>query len=628
MTIADRVFRHRSAWTSAGLLLVIYLMTMSRGLTFFDSGELALVAAQYGLGHPPGQPGYTLALGLWNDLMPLSPVVNMTAFSALMAALCCFPADALMRTAQIHSHRVRFSCLLATGLMYPIWDQATRIELYSLMTFLVLSALASASELSTRGLPRPRDWLKMGLFVGLAVTVNPIHGLAAALGIGLFFIRGLVLAGVRRLAVATLSAICGSAIGLTPYLYILWVRGRTDRFVWGELSTLDGVYRYLTGQDYAHTAHSEWAKIPEHFGEWLVWSGREGFLLTLLIGLIGLAIYRPIRQNALLWIPVVAAGVAFTFSYGRYFPEVPDFSGYLVPAIWVAGVGIGGLATHISTKQSIALVLVALLSPVVFTGGRLVPDRSDNKVAIELAYSWLSSLPQNSILLAETDHLVFPAMYLQRVESVRPDVVLINMGFSASSWYWSQLFAQHPTLTKIPLSATHNMARLKRLLEHNAGRPVYAESGAIAAQLRKRPCVAQWGVNLTPGCTAQDKVDEQFNMSMQKWWSDSGPDDPIARKVLAYICNQRARTAYALGQVDRALRLLALSLLDERGQKPATPRGLNRIDIALQWERPEQLLGSRRQNGRIGHTILKHQNTRQFGAQAEVWKSAALELKD
>ena len=117
-------------------------------------------------------------------------------------------------------------------------------------------------------------------------------------------------------------------------------------------------------------------------------------------------------------------------------------------------------------------------------------------------------------------------------------------------------------------------------------------------------------------------------MSMQKWWSDSGPDDPIARKVLAYICNQRARTAYALGQVDRALKLLALSLLDEGGQKPATPRGLNRIDIALQWERPEQLLGSRRQNGRIGHTILKHQNTRQFGAQAEVWKSAALELKD
>ena len=87
----------------------------------------------------------------------------------------------------------------ATGLMYPIWDQATRIELYSLMTFLVLSALASASELSTRGLPRSRDWLKMGLLVGLAVTVNPIHGLAAALGIGLFFIRGLLLAGVRRL---------------------------------------------------------------------------------------------------------------------------------------------------------------------------------------------------------------------------------------------------------------------------------------------------------------------------------------------------------------------------------------------------------------------------------------------
>ena len=196
-----------------------------------------------------------------------------------------------------------------------------------------------------------------------------------------------------------------------------------------SLSTFEGVYRYLTGQDYAHTAHSEWAKIPEHFGEWLVWSGREGFLLTLLIGLIGLAIYRPIRQNAPLWMPVVAAGVAFTFSYGRYFPEVPDFSGYLVPAIWVAGIGIGGLATHTSTKQSLALVLIAILSPAVLTGGRLVPDRSDNKVAMELAHNWLNSLPQNSILLAETDHLVFPAMYLQRVEDVRPRCGAYQPGF-------------------------------------------------------------------------------------------------------------------------------------------------------------------------------------------------------
>ena len=359
----------------------------------------------------------------------------------------------------------------------------------------------------------------------------------------------------------------------------------------------------------------------------MIWAGREG-LITLLIGLVGVVLYQPIRRYGLLWMPVAAAGIVFTFSYGRYYPEVPDFSGYLVPAIWIVGIGISGLAARASTKQSLALVLAAILSPAVLTGGRWVPDRSNNNIAIDLADSWLRSLPKNAILLAETDHLVFPAMYLQKAENVRPDVVLVNLGFSASRWYWKQIFAQHTSLNRISLNASNNTARINKLLQHNTDRPVHAESGAIAAKLRRRPCVAMWGVNLSPGCHKRQAVDQQFNARMQKWWSNGGPSDPIARKVLAYLCNQRARTAYALGQVDRALRLLALGLFDASDEERVTPKGLKRIDSTLQWEGSEQLLGSRRQNARIGHTILKHQGSGRFAAEAEVWKSAALEQTD
>ena len=72
---------------TAGLVLLVwYLWTMPTGLMFFDAGELALVGAQFGLGHPPGQPLYTLLLGLCAGIWPGDPLVAMNALSA--AAAC------------------------------------------------------------------------------------------------------------------------------------------------------------------------------------------------------------------------------------------------------------------------------------------------------------------------------------------------------------------------------------------------------------------------------------------------------------------------------------------------------------------------------------------------------------
>ena len=92
MSDADRTLTHSGhrwpGYTAALVLLIWYIWTMPAGLMFFDAGELALVGQQFGLGHPPGQPLYTLIIGIAAAIWPGDPLAAMNGVSALAAAAC------------------------------------------------------------------------------------------------------------------------------------------------------------------------------------------------------------------------------------------------------------------------------------------------------------------------------------------------------------------------------------------------------------------------------------------------------------------------------------------------------------------------------------------------------------
>ena len=121
-----------------------YVATMGRGLAWFDAGELALVGETLGVGHPPGQPGYTLLCWLMSK-GPWPPLVGLNLLSALCAAACAIPLDAaLRRVAPTLDLRTRLLALLVAGVATPVWDQATRIELYAPATLLFALAVTQA----------------------------------------------------------------------------------------------------------------------------------------------------------------------------------------------------------------------------------------------------------------------------------------------------------------------------------------------------------------------------------------------------------------------------------------------------------------------------------------------------
>ncbi len=564
---------------AAALLTVWSLATMARDLMWFDTGELALVAVQFGLGHPPGQPLYTAVAGLAARIPGLDPLLALNALSAICAGLCALPADALARhAAPTLAPAVRCVCLLAIGVLVPLWDQASRIEVYAPATLGVLLLLAGGARAAggdgARVDDRARVWLGLGAIAGLVACINPVFAIAGALAAGLAALPGLVRGGAIPTMRAIGAAAAGGILGLLPYAYVAAVVGHHDRLIWGEWASADDVIGYLTGRDYAHTDHQAWGMIPDNLGTWLGWCLEHGVLPAVVLGGAGWLLTPWLRRRAALWGLPVLAGVVFSFGLAIFEPDVPDYQSYLAPALWMLAVGLAGLLGRLSPSLALPAAAVVLMFGAVAGERPLTArDRAAVDLPRRLAEAWLAEVPDSGILIVASDHLVFPLLYLQQAEGQRPDVVLINAGWAASGWHWAMLQRQHPDLARIELAAPDNGTRLRRLLLAERDRPARVESIGLAAQVGIRPCAATWGFALGPACEAATDDPGRFQAGIDGGWRGPAGRDPISRRVLAWSGQTRAAGIWALGDASAALRALRTGAPPDIGDLPV-PAGL------------------------------------------------------
>ena len=604
------------------------MLTLSRGLTFFDSGELALVGQSFGLGHPPGQPLYTLILGIVSWAFADDALVAMTAVSASAAALCALPANALMLRLTAASPIVRCLLIVACGSLYPVWDQATRIELYAPMTLMIMTSIAWAAKVIDDEDCAPTTWFGLGLLVGLTVCVNALQAIGCALAIGLGSAVFLWRQSPKTLLQAILSAFLGTCCGLLPYSYLYFVAGKTDRFVWGDFSTSEGVWHYLTGADYAGKTHDAWHLIPAQFGEWLVWMSESGGAIFIILGIIGLGLNPRLKRLWPLWLVPILVGLVFTFSYGErlYHPEVPDYSGYLLPGLWWLSIALAGLLSRLPGRIAPILAVFLLLWPMArFL--RILPDRSDDRVAIELAQNYLESLPEEAILVMESDHLVFPTMYLQEMQSLRPDVVLVNTGLLTHSWYWERLYTQHRLRGfSAPREPT---LRLYAFLRTNQDRPLHAEHGQIHELRNPRTgkrlttCPSVWGVKVGKrNCARYKSQPNRLLKQMEAWWEDQQDEDPIARRVMTHVGRYQALAYLQRLETEHALRVIQASLPPDLGSLLPRPKKMTPMNPLPPGYRPSFLGAPDVDTLLMGTAILKAQPSIEGQECAEVWETA------
>src|ERR1043166_2204601 len=84
----NRLSARARAAVSAGIFtLPIYLLTMNRSIGFMDRGELAAVAATWGIPHSTGYPTLMLLAGAVVHLAPVRPVLALNVFAAVLVAL-------------------------------------------------------------------------------------------------------------------------------------------------------------------------------------------------------------------------------------------------------------------------------------------------------------------------------------------------------------------------------------------------------------------------------------------------------------------------------------------------------------------------------------------------------------
>ena len=126
-----------------------------------------------------------------------------------------------------------------------------------------------------------------------------------------------------------------------------------------------------------------------------------------------------------------------------------------------------------------ALAAAVLAPPALF--GR---TRARDTSARLLAAGALAEAPPRAILMVESDHWVWPLLYLQEAEQVRPDVVVLPLGLTSSSWFWRHLQRRHPELAAFDLAGPGGrLGRVRRFVDAQGDRPRAFEHLSMARTL-------------------------------------------------------------------------------------------------------------------------------------------------
>lgn len=414
--IADRDWRWVAPTLAGIVAFVVLILTLSPGLLAADAGELQVVAAKWGVAHPPGYPLYTMLAGTVSHLLPTeTPAWRVNLFSALTGAatisLIVFIVHRETRDA-LAGWLAGMVLLTAT----TFWMTATQASVRPLtvyFTALMLEAMLAYRHACREQRSDRLALIRFGLAAGLGVTH---HG--SVFFIGCVFALGIVAADTgnwRRWWIPPVVAL----VGLLPILYLPL---RADGYLAPDyITTLDGLRYHVfaegfAGDMFALAAPAHW---PERFRVMievfrLQWHG--GIMILALAGLL----FAVVRDRWLGAILLVAFAV-HSFVAGTY--RAPQIVEYALPAYLIVAVAIGWSVGRLQRPYRVfagALALYAGLSSfgANYNTMRQLASSEEARIA---AQTTLDATPENINVLASW-HRVTPLWYLQQVENARLDV--------------------------------------------------------------------------------------------------------------------------------------------------------------------------------------------------------------
>jgi len=423
--------RDRSVGWAAGTAMIawlVYLSTVAPGLTWAhhsgDGGELITAAVTLGIPHPPGYPTYVL-LGKLLSLIPGGDMAfRFNLWSAFSAAVAAGFLTSITWTKLLHSgagpSARNGAVSIATGLSFAfaplVWAQATVSEVYGL-NLAFLGAFLWSLHTS-----RP-PWLT-GLILGLSVTTHLTSWFMLPLALYLLPRREWTRLGVGLLA------------GLTPFL-ALFVLARGDSPVmWGDASSLSGWWWLVSGRLYRGNVMS--LSLPRSWSRFLGWSpmllGQSALASPVLI-VVGL--FTAQRKELTRCLALLATAALYLLYAVRY--DSVDSIVYLLPGLLLVAFP---MAFGLARLGWLAVVLPMLLLLLNFNA----LDLSEEPSLQPRAEKVLDSAPDQAVLIMPGDETIFALWYMQHVEQMRPDLILVDSNLFAFDWYRARLGRHHETL--------------------------------------------------------------------------------------------------------------------------------------------------------------------------------------
>jgi hypothetical protein len=482
-----------AAMLVAILSMIVYAITASRSITWWEGPEYITAAATLGVVHPPGSLLLTI-LGWIVTKIPLalSLTFKLNLFAGLLAAFTSALIAALgVRTLSMAELSRRLVptfgayATAATGaglgalifaFAFTTWHYATIFTPYiltAMFTAMIMCALL-------------RWWRD-------AESVDAIHWLfVAALLFGLDFsvhrTNLLLLPGVfvwlllRRSRVlisfrAWVAGVGGAVCGLMLHFLLLPMAARNPIMNFTNPDNLSRFWDYVSLKmyggswllklfprkgafwssqvmDYLHGFAANFAPVADKLGFMAI--------LPLIIGLIGIIMM--LRRNWRLGLGMLLLYLLTSFGAVVYFNVPENFfremdrhylPSFVIFSVFIA-YGAGSLFLSMrrlrrsgTGQASAGLMLVMVLIMLWAIGNQVLrnresSDRSNTFFAEDFGRNMLTALPPKAILFTGGDNDSYPLWYVQAVDDVRTDVTVLNLNLLNTSWYLENLLKQQP----------------------------------------------------------------------------------------------------------------------------------------------------------------------------------------
>lgn len=455
--------------------IILYFSTANRFVTFTDNGELAASSILLGISHPSGYPLFTILGYLWSLLpLPISKILQMNLLSAIYVALSALILyTSIIYLLKNYSYKIKTKIsnktskgsishtwvqlpledidanLIAfiTALTYTtattIWQQANFYEVYSLQ--LLLFSLFLFYLLKIYFSPNnEKYWYAIAFVWGLMLTN---HLIAVWLAPALFWLYFLDeerkfkfdIGRIKKLLLPALFVL----IPLSIYLYLPIRSAMLPEINWGWVHrSLDKFLYHLSGKQYQIWMFSDNSVAIKNLGSFVSLLPYQLGFLGLIFMLIG---FFKLLKNKQLFI-VFSLILIFTIGYSLNY-SIFDIENYFVTPFMLLYVFMAiGLATLVGNFKK--YIPFALLLPIINFSVNISQNNRSSDVAVEeYSKNLLKNIDTNAIVISsQWDYFVGPFTYLQKVEKIRPDIIIFEKELLRRTWYPLQFKLEYPKI--------------------------------------------------------------------------------------------------------------------------------------------------------------------------------------